>query len=242
MEFSSFLENVQSDGDRLALVARDHLGAGVPPCPGWQVRDVVTHVAEVYEQKIASTLFQQDPDPWPPAWPADRDPVEWLADAQRRLLELFTERGPAAPSHTWWPADQTVGFWARRMAQETVIHRVDVELSCGLSSPVTPELAVDGVDEVLAIFLAGDWSDEPADECRGQRIVVRTRGRGWEVELLPEAIHVYPPRRHADAEVSGEPQAVFLWLWGRGPATGLSHSGDASVATLLRNRLKLATQ
>jgi uncharacterized protein (TIGR03083 family) len=242
MEFATFLKNVRSDGDRLAQVSRDHLEANVPPCPGWQVRDVVTHVAEVYEQKIACTLLQRDPDPWPPDWPADRDPTEWLADAQRRLLELFSERGPAAPSYTWLPADQTVGFWARRMAHETVIHRVDVELSCGQSSPVNPVLAVDGVDEVLAIFLAGDWSDEPADECQGQRIVVRTGDRGWEVELLREAVNVYPPRGNPDAEVSGDPEAVLLWLWGRGPATGLRHVRNASIATLLRDRLKLATQ
>ncbi|MGA7172954.1 MAG: maleylpyruvate isomerase family mycothiol-dependent enzyme [Candidatus Dormiibacterota bacterium] len=242
MEFASFLKSVRSDGERIVLVARDQLGADVPPCPGWQVRDVLNHVAQVYEQKIVCTLLQRDPDPWPPDWPADRDPTEWLADAQRRLLELFTERGAAAPSYTWWPADQTVGFWARRMAHETVIHRVDVELSCGPSTPVNPEVAVDGVDEVLTIVLAGDWSDAPADQCRGQRIAVRTGGRGWEVELQREAVNVYPPRGRVDAEVQGDPEEVLLWLWGRGPVTRLTQVGDASIATLLRDRLKLATQ
>jgi hypothetical protein len=30
-----------------------------------------------------------------------------------------------------------------------------------------PQLALDGVDEVLGIFLAGDWSDAPSDDARG---------------------------------------------------------------------------
>jgi uncharacterized protein (TIGR03083 family) len=242
IEFSTFLEHLQSDGDRLALVARDHLAKEVPPCPSWTVQDVVTHVAEVYEQKIACTLLQANPDPWPPRWPAERDPLEWFADAHQRLLTLLAERGPEAPTYTWWPEDQTVGFWARRMAQETVIHRVDVELSCGRSSSVDPELAVDGVDEVLAIFLAGDWSDAPSDQCHGQRIVVRVGGRAWEVELLRDAVKISAPQGGSDAEVSGEPEPVLLWLWGRGSSSQLSHDGDATLMTLLRDRLKLATQ
>jgi len=206
------------------------------------VRDVVTHVAQVYEHKIACTLLEREPEPWPPPWPGERDPLEWFADAHRRLLALLTERGPAAPSYTWWPPDQTVGFWGRRMAQETVIHRVDVELGCGQTSPVDPQLAVDGVDEVLAVFLAGDWSEAPQDELRGQRIVVRTGGRAWAVELLRDAVNVGASRGGEDAEVSGDSAAVLLWLWGRGSAAGLAHRGDVSLMALLRDRLKLATQ
>ncbi|HVB54169.1 MAG TPA: maleylpyruvate isomerase family mycothiol-dependent enzyme [Candidatus Acidoferrales bacterium] len=189
----------------------------VPPAPGWTVREVVTHVAEVYEQKIACTLLQRE-EPSPPRWPAERDPLEWFADVHQRLLDLFTNRGAEESSYTWWPADQTVGFWARRMAQETVIHRVDAELSSGQSSPVDPELAVDGVDEVLTIFLAGA------------------------AEPVREAVPVSAPRGDADAELSGDPEPVLPWLWGRGSASRLTRAGDAAVLTLLRDRLPLATQ
>ncbi|MGA8426368.1 MAG: maleylpyruvate isomerase family mycothiol-dependent enzyme [Candidatus Dormiibacterota bacterium] len=233
---------MRADGDRIALVADGRLDAAVPPCPGWTVRDVVTHLAEVYEHKMACTLLGRMPDPWPPLWPPERDPVAWLVDAQRRLLTLFRERGPEAPSATWWPPDQTVGFWDRRMAHETVIHRVDVEISLERLTAVDPDLAIDGVDEVLTIFLAGDWSEDPDDRCLGQRIVVNTGDRSWEVELLPEAVIVSPSRGGADAVVSGEPEEVLLWLWGRGSDTGLAHLGDPAVPVLLRDRLKLATQ
>lgn len=194
------------------------------------------------KQKIACTLLQRDPEPSPPRWPAERDPLEWFADVHQRLQDLFTDRGAEESSSTWWPADPTVGFWARRMAQETVIHRVDAELSSGQSSPVDPELAVDGVDEVLTIFLAGDWSEAPAENCHGQRIVGRTGGRAEEAELVREAVPVSAPRGDADAELSGDPEPLLHGLWGRGSASRLTPAGDAAVLTLLRDRLPLATQ
>jgi uncharacterized protein (TIGR03083 family) len=242
IDFASFLEHVRSDGDRLALVAGGHLEADVPPCPGWTVADVVKHVAQVYEHKIACTLTEREPDPWPPAWPPERDPLDWLADAQDRLLSLLSERGPEAHSATWWPSDQTVGFWARRMAHETVIHRVDAELSVGQPSPIDPDLASDGVDEVLNIFLAGDWSGDPEDACQGQRVVVTTGGRAWEVKLDRESVEVTSPQGVPDAEISGDPESVLLWLWGRRSEAGLSQGGDPSLLSLLRARLKMATQ
>ncbi|MGH7643296.1 MAG: maleylpyruvate isomerase family mycothiol-dependent enzyme [Candidatus Dormibacteria bacterium] len=242
IEFSTFLKHLRTDGDRLALVARDHLSADVPPCPGWTVRDVVTHVAQVCEHKIACTLLQRAPDPWPPEWPPERDPLSWFGDAHQRLLDLLSERGAEAPSYTWWPPDQTVGFWARRMAQETVIHRVDAELSYSQLTRVDPELAVDGVDEVLTIFLAGDWSEAPSDQCHGQRIEVRTDGRAWEVELLADTVNVTQPRGDAHAQLEGPPEPVLLWLWGRGSTGELHQTGDIAVMSLLRERLKLATQ
>jgi hypothetical protein len=128
------------------------------------------------------------------------------------------------------------------MAHESVIHRVDVEISLGLATPVEPALATDGVDEVLEIFLGGDWSEDPDDRCHGQRIVVSTGERRWSVELLRDAINVTPPHGSEDALVQGDPEPVLLWLWGRGSDSGLSQQGDPSVPGLLRDRLQLATQ
>jgi hypothetical protein len=128
------------------------------------------------------------------------------------------------------------------MAHETVIHRVDVEISGDRPTPVAADLAVDGVDEVLAIFLAGDWSEAPDDRCQGQRIVVSTGERSWLVELLPGLINVSEPEGGQDATVRGDPESVLLWLWGRRSDRELTRSGDTAVMTLLRDRLQLATQ
>jgi len=242
MEFAAFCDHTRRDGRRLAAVAAGNLERPVPSCPGWTVRDLVEHVAEVYEHKIACTEQGAMPDPWPPAWPSDRDPVDWLVDAHGRLLGMLGRLGPLAPSATWWPQDQTVGFWGRRMAQETVIHRVDGELAVGDETAVDVELALDGVDEVLSIFLAGDWSAAAADGCRGQRALVRSGGRAWTVVLDRDRVEVSPSGGASDATVDGPPPQMLLWLWGRTSDDRVAGGGDRSVLSLLRSRLVLATQ
>ena len=76
IEYPTFVEHVRHDGLRLAAAADGSLAEAVPSCPGWTVRDLVAHVAEVYEHKIACTALGYAPDPWPPEWPADRDSIE----------------------------------------------------------------------------------------------------------------------------------------------------------------------
>ncbi len=43
------------------------------------------------------------------------------------LRALLVARPDSAPTWSWWPADQSVGFWVRRMAHETAVHRWDAE-------------------------------------------------------------------------------------------------------------------
>jgi uncharacterized protein (TIGR03083 family) len=242
MEYPTFVQYVRGDGERLVSVAGPRLPDPVPSCPGWTVDDLVRHVAEVYEHKIACTLLGHAPEPWPPDWPTERDPVDWLVDAHGRLLEMFDRSEPTTPSATWWPPDQTVGFWARRMAHETAVHRVDAELAASAATPIDPELAADGVDEILRRMLAGDWSEDVDDAATGQRIVVSTGGHRWGVILTRDAVTIEDEPGDPDALLEGDPSDVDLWLWGRAPDDRLSRTGDLSVLRLFRSRLALATQ
>ena len=78
-----------------------------------------------------------------------------LDRAYAALTAEFAARSPESPAFTWYGPDQTVGFWIRRMAQETVIHRVDAELGAGVASiaPIPADLAHDGIDEFLVAFV-----------------------------------------------------------------------------------------
>jgi len=243
METERFLALLRTDGDLLADVARRELDAEVPPCPGWRVRDVVNHTAEVYEHKLACIELKAKPEPWPPQWPADRDPLDWFADAQGRLLAVLTSTDPQTPAYTWWPDNQTVGFWVRRMAQETAVHRVDVQSAFDAVTQVDAELAVDGVDEVLTLMLAGDWSDEPVERVGdGERIEVKPGGQRWVVILNANSIEVASPDGAAvDGTVRGAPSDVLLWLWGRAGDDAVDLGGDLAAIRLLRERLAWAT-
>ena len=44
------------------------------------------------------------------------------------------------------------------------------------------------------------------------------------------------------ATVSGEPEAVLLWLWGRRPDDVITLDGDPALLTAYRDRLRIATQ
>jgi uncharacterized protein (TIGR03083 family) len=242
MDREAYLRLLRSDGDLLASTAATNLGAAVPPCPGWTVEDVVTHTATVYEHKIECIrLGGQRPDPWPPDWPADRDPLAWFGDAHQRLLSILESVAPDAPSWTWFPADQTAGFWVRRMAQETAVHRVDVQSAGSGVTPVDADLAVDGIDEVLQMMLAGDWSDLPQPGSRAD-VTVEAGGRAWTVLISPEEIEVVDRAATTSAQISGESSDVVLWLWGRRPDAAVTTRGDAAHARVLRERLALATQ
>jgi uncharacterized protein (TIGR03083 family) len=243
MDYAAFVEHVRTDGSRLSAAAEGDLTAPVPSCPGWSVHELVKHVAQVYEHKIECTRLGRAPDPWPPEWPlAETDPLVWFRDAHARLLEMFGESGPATPSATWWPPDQTVGFWARRMAHETAVHRVDAELAIDAPATIDAELATDGVDEILRLMLEGDWSEDADDAMTGQRIDISTGERTWRVVLDREAVLLSDGGVDADATLTGDPSDVLLWLWGRAADDRVVQAGDTEAHSLLRTRLVMATQ
>jgi uncharacterized protein (TIGR03083 family) len=242
MEYATFVEHVRTDGSLLADAAEGDGPAPVPSCPGWSVRDLVAHVAQVYEHKIQCTRLGHAPDPWPPEWPQADEPIPWFRDAHSRLLQMFDENEATTPSATSWPPNRTVGFWARRMAHETAVHRVDAELARGASTPVDAALATDGVDEILHLMLEGDWSDDADDAMTGQRIDISTGGRTWQVVLDRAAVSVTDGGGEADAMLTGDPSDVLLWLWGRVPDDRVEQAGDAETHRLMRTRLVMATQ
>jgi uncharacterized protein (TIGR03083 family) len=239
---SRYLELLETDGHLLRVAATGNLDKAVPACPGWTVRDAVEHTAEVYEHKIACIqLGGARPDPWPPIWSSARDPLVWFDAAHASLLENLRTADPTGPSWTWWPADQSVGFWIRRMVQETAIHRVDVQSATDGVTPIDTELAIDGIDEVLVMMLAGDWTDDPQPGSSGI-VVVNAGHRAWRVEFSPTEIKVDQVADKSATQVTGEPSPLLLWLWGRAPDSSVRFAGDIDVAHRLRERLALATQ
>jgi hypothetical protein len=127
------------------------------------------------------------------------------------------------------------------MAQETAVHRVDVQSAFGAGTPIDAELAVDGIDEVLVMMLAGDWSDNPQPGSSGT-VVVATDDQAWQVVMSPDQIMVGDVTGEPDVRVTGEPSNLLLWLWGRAPESAIEVAGDVAVARRLRHHLALATQ
>jgi uncharacterized protein (TIGR03083 family) len=249
MESSRLLTLLAADFDRLRAVAARDLTAPVPSCPGWTVTDLVRHVAEVYAHKVECMRQGRSPADWPPDLTGE-EPIVLLDRTYADLRAEFAQRGPLDPSYTWYEPDQSVGFWIRRMAQETVIHRIDAELALG--EPVTPvpdDLAVDGVDEVLVVFLSymsHRWPEElgPAlKEASGETVRVGTGTRSWSVTAAPQGVEVGTgdPGTVA-AVITGPPDPLLRWLWGRGGDDEILFDGDPDAVAQLRRLLVAATQ
>ncbi len=244
LEWDDYLRNLQRDAARLAEVARLGLEPAVPSCPGWTVADLLHHTAAVYLHKVETIRAGAAPASWPPSEFADREPRALFDEATSALLTELTERDPREVRSSWWPDDQTVGFWYRRMALETAVHRVDAELAHDVVTPVDAVLALDGIDEVLRMRLAGPWWDgdyltaEPIDD----RVRVSSGGRSWTATLAARSVRV----NEADAgdvavEVAGSPDDVYLWLWGRRGDESLAVTGDPEVGAAFRRRVQEAT-
>lgn len=195
-----------ADQARLRQAASTDLTAPVPTCPDWRVEDLVRHVAVVYLHKVECMRSGRAPEKWPPDVSGD-EPLALLDHAYRALRAEFDQRDPAAAAPTWYDPDQTVGFWIRRMAQETVMHRVDAELATGEPvADIPADLATDGVDEVLQIFLAYGarrWPENFAEVLPTSpvRVEVTTGEASWLIRLGPDGAAVDPaPRVGAGAE------------------------------------------
>lgn len=254
MENSRLLDRLAAEFARLRAVVPIDLTAGVPSCPGWTVADLTRHVGVVYLHKTVAMRSGREPDPWPPKELADEPPLALLDRAYAGLLAEFTARNPQDPAGTWYSPDQTVGFWIRRMAQETVIHRIDAELGTG--QPVTPvpaDLAVDGIDELLKVFVAygvAQWPDyftEILAGSPGRSYAVRTDGAAWRVRTGPGLFAVQDGAGDdaVDVSLGGPPTAVLRWLWNREGAdepSGVTVQGAEDAVDELRRCIATATQ
>lgn len=235
-----YLEVLDADLESL-LAASGDLEADVPSCPGWTVRDLLSHVIGVYRHKVVALRTDEAPPQRGDAWgelAAGDDPRAVLREEYAALRELLAARDVDAATWTWWPAEQTVGFWVRRMAQETAVHRWDAECAAyGVegAAEIDADLAADGVDELLG-WLRWGWEDEPQDDAVGQRVLVSTGEHSWTVQLERIVVSVEGGAGEAGALVAGEPSAVLLDLWGR-PGQDVATGGDTQALALLRRRL-----
>jgi uncharacterized protein (TIGR03083 family) len=240
-----YLAALGDDGTALAAAARQGLDAPVPACQEWTVADLVLHTGMVHRHKLAIVRgrLAGPPRPWPPPAPPRDELLGWYDQGLAELLDALGGTDPATPLWTFHPPDQTAGFWRRRMAQETVVHRVDAESAHGRSGPVPAALAADGVDEALAVFLGPYLEDRPVGGQGGSlRLEATDTGDRWQVRLLPTGIEVGPGQATADATAAGRAADLLLWLWGRGPADPLERTGDPALVPRIRELAAEATQ
>jgi uncharacterized protein (TIGR03083 family) len=230
-----------------ATTGEDGLDIRVPPCPDWRLLDLIHHVGLTYLMvrmhvgRGITSKPESDPREAPGELPAGTAAIEWWSEEYRQLMTLLDALDPQLPAWNWAPVSKQVGFWHRRMAHETAIHRWDAQMAIGQTEPIETKLAVDGVAEVLDTWLPAGRRKGPVDKTGVVQLVatdaeqdwfVRLRGEG--VALLDTDIWLDYDDPHTRVLARGTASDLVLALFGRVPFDVLEITGDATLLEPLR--------
>lgn len=207
--------------------ASTELTTPIPTCEGWTMADLVWHMTEVQNfwtfiisNRPAGPEHYERPQRTP-----DSHLVTNFRSATAGLLAVL-ENAPASDTAWSWAEEQTVGFTRRRQVHEALTHCVDALMAVGQGLPeVSPELAADGIDEIVHVMLTG------LDESPGRVALHATdTDDRWTVAA-----------GSGTCQISGRALALNLWLWGRADIHALSITGDVAQAETLREIMKAKT-
>lgn len=220
----------------------------VPTCPGWTVWEVLRHLGSVYRSARSWMVEGGRPQQWQ-HFPQESQTVhEYVRSGFEALCTELAGHGTDEHAATWWPGDETYGFWHRRMVHETTIHRVDIETCSAESlSGVAEDIALDGIDEVLMLWFGRRLSMMGITGTRDSSVAVHTGGHHWIARAGPERTLAWrcseDEAERADVTIRGEPVPVYLWLWGRAAPGAVTVDGpDEDAAGQLWALLRLATR
>ena len=224
---------LRAEGDALAAAAQKDLTAHVPSCPEWDVAELVRHTSEVHHHKAAvirsegkdGQSVERDKGPSEP-----ERVLDWYREGLDDLYQLLSTTDPNRASWTWG-SGTTVGWWARRMAQETAVHRWDAENAVGDAAPIDADVASDGIDEFLAEFIPGDkipWAGS-----RGTIHLHCTDVDGeWTIGLRPGEVPIYETgHSKGDAAVRGGANELLLFVWRRAEPSAVEVLGNTELVT-----------
>jgi uncharacterized protein (TIGR03083 family) len=242
MDYERHLLALRHESAALAAAGRKGTTAAVPSCPGWDVAEVLRHMGVSFRRVARVVRTHSDvevPDEAVEQPPAD-GLVEWFEDSVAELSDVFSSEEPDSPAWNWSGTDQRAAFWARRMANEVAVHRWDAELAHDAAQPIEPELAVDGVDELIAVFLSQGLASRPKDGLRGRLEIEATdTGDRWTGELWPDRAEVHHNADPVDPPDPDDPRGtlrgsasdLLLALWGRD--VRIAVEGDETITGLL---------
>ncbi|WP_307533487.1 maleylpyruvate isomerase family mycothiol-dependent enzyme [Streptomyces sp. V3I8] len=209
------------------------LGARVPSCPDWSLRDLIAHLTRVQHFWAAAVAAGPSEEP-----PAVGEPPAELPAATGALVTALREAGPGSGCWTWWGASgepMTAGAVARHQVHEAAVHAFDAQLSAGVPQPVTAAVALDGIDEFIGVAhgTSGAWPHDPV------RIGLHTsEGPAWLVGLTSEGARLLgrsgdgsgpEVAASADGRLHGSASDLLLTLHGRLPLDGLRTDGAHTV-------------
>jgi uncharacterized protein (TIGR03083 family) len=217
------------------LLAGADLSRQVPSCPEWDLRQLVEHIGQAHRfgaEMVRRRVREAGEVKAPTDIPVPEDPDAlggWLAAGARELVEAVRGVGAEQPVWNYLGVDQRAGFWLRRMANETAVHRVDVALTVGAPFALDADLAADAISEWLTLITspgAAAHRPELAQELRGHGQTLHLHATDspslgesgeWLIRRGPETLSWEHGHHKADVAVRGLAADLLLALLGRIP-------------------------
>ena len=233
----AYVATLRAESAALFERAAGALDANVETCDDWTVEDLIRHVGEVYgfidrivSGKLTEPPAEPGPDPDPPKGAAV---VDWAATIGARLANHLADTDPSTPMWSWG-SEADARFYFRRMASETAIHRMDLDVVLGgaVGTTLDPEVAKSCVDEVFDLSFANALRGRT--DSLGSIHVHRTDGEGeWSATFVDGEFSVERTHGKADVALKGPAAGLLAVLWGRGvaaEAADVQRFGDQVVA------------
>lgn len=237
--------------------------APIPGCPGWNVRDLTVHLGNVHswaatvvETSLPAEEMHDEPRGHRPGRLA-----EWYLAKAEDLYRVLRMVEPTRPTWNFAFGDGVAAFWQRRQTHETVLHGVDLAQAQGYAVRLPADLAGDGIDETLTVFLHRmHMRGHRADLTHPLTLRALDTGQTWTLHPVrpwnPTVIPVQPgspegaippagPTVVAGTEVGadlveGTAADLLLVLWKRlrpSPATLRQVGDEGRIARFLASRL-----
>ncbi|GAB3646895.1 maleylpyruvate isomerase family mycothiol-dependent enzyme [Glycomyces tarimensis] len=248
MNIGDQINVLRTEGERIAIAGGElALNSAVPTCPGWTVKDLLTHIGTVHRWATAIVAGALRYDPRQREFqhvvgPAPHDEllVDWVRVGLGTLAATLEEAPDDLRCWQTFPSESSKRFWVRRQAHETTIHRVDAEQARGDEiSPINRDFAADGIDELLLGF-----HGRPSSRVRALRPAVLhihaidlTPGRGdWYIHPTDSGpLVTFNEVESPHCTIEGPVELLYLALWNRLPFDDLTVSGDPALLQLWRN-------
>jgi uncharacterized protein (TIGR03083 family) len=204
----------------------------VPACPDWDLAALQEHMGQIH--RWADLILTTRPETRPRR---ERTPLEpgadrhaFVAEGAAGLRARFLAEDLDAPVWTF-VGPRPARWWLRRQTQETTLHALDAIDAVGEGDfTVSPELAVDGIDELFEVFVpvlldtagfagAGETLHLHATDAEGE----------WLVRFGADAVTVTREHAKGDVAARGPASDLLLFLWGRVRPDDLEVFGDTEL-------------
>jgi uncharacterized protein (TIGR03083 family) len=226
---------ISDESARIVNAYERDRSAAVPWSDRWTIGTVARHVAGTHH--VVAEVVRGRPDADFGLFATLETPpkdspefVEWFRAGTASLLEQLSSVPADEECWSWYAPGSRVGWWARRMAFEAVVHRSDTDAAQGHAFSVAADVAADGVDEFLDVFVAASRVANDAPAGPSLSFECSDRSDRWWLDLSQSGASVVSrDSRPASVQIRGTAEELLLRVWGRVPlaeAAGVELSGE----------------